>query len=425
MKRSFASSAGPWLIGGGLIILVAYHLLNLPLHGPSVDVLAMTGGAVLGYVILGAGIYLMGGAGRHGTATPPLPASERSFALKSLHSTETVIDRLLSEYSHWLESATADGRAWVAFDQLVREIAATYLHAAHVRCFHVSAEDATLRGLTSSDENKTERLASARSGILGHVATTGRLFVSGDRAQGELVQRLADEAEQKWQLVWPIRREGRTIGLIAIGELQTLDIAVRTLCETVLRLTELVWCHLICRVELDRAQSTDKASGVLTRDNFFSAASRSLAESHSEREPVVLAVLALEGLRGLDDGGAWRLRDSLVEQTGRELSRRTRSDDIVGRFSDDRFVMLLRRLDSGLGRLIARKLVEGVQNVIANGGERTVNVSVRIGLVGSGFGQTELDELLVAAFDAAERARRENERIWIDMDAVADARSQT
>lgn len=75
---------------------------------------------------------------------------------------------------------------------------------------------------------------------------------------------------------------------------------------------------------------------------------------------MVLA-LAIEGLRHLDDTGQWSERDALVQQLGAVLHQKVRSDDLLGRFADDRFIVVLRRLDSALGTLVAEKLLETVR----------------------------------------------------------------
>ena len=131
-----------------------------------------------------------------------------------------------------------------------------------------------------------------------------------------------------------------------------------------------------------------------------------LTDAYQCSEPVVLAAVAIEGLRGLDDAGHWQQRDALITRVGHGLAERVRSDDVVGRFSDERFVVLLRRLDSGLGKLIAEKLLAWVRECVSGlslpDGGRGRLPAVRIGLRGSGVEQPPLEELLSGAMQAVE-----------------------
>jgi GGDEF domain-containing protein len=173
--------------------------------------------------------------------------------------------------------------------------------------------------------------------------------------------------------------------------------------------------HVACLDQLRTAEKIDKASGLLIRSDFFRVATHALADSYAENEPVVVVVLALEGLRRLDDIGHWRERDTLVETIGLLIRRRMRTDDIIGRFSDDRFVLLLRRLDVSLGRLIATKIQDTARVQIAQLGGVGTSVRVRAGLTGSGFHKPPFETLLVSAFEAVDVARKQGVTLHCDL----------
>jgi hypothetical protein len=66
-------------------------------------------------------------------------------------------------------------------------------------------------------------------------------------------------------------------------------------------------------------------------------------------------------MRKLDDAGFWRQRDSLIQDLGRALRAKIRADDVLGRFSDDRFVVVLRGLEPALATRVAEKLLDTVR----------------------------------------------------------------
>ena len=311
-------------------------------------------------------------------------------------------ERLCSSYLDWLVQGEGQADLWSSFDQLMRELLTEHLGANRVRCYRVCAGADTLQPI--SGNSAAAAGPSSRGGVLGHVATSGSRVRRrrpvfrpaagrpGGPHGGALGMGLAGArrefhagSHRRWQLA-PSGAPSLSVRR-AVGQLVTL-----------------FWRHTACVERLRIVQRTDRGSGVLTRNDFFTLAAHALADSYRANEPVVAAVLAVEGMRRLDDAGRWRDRDLLIERLGCALASRVRSDDLVGRFADDRFIVLLRRLDSGLGRLIAEKMLAtgaDCAREVAGGCE---DLRLRMGLAGSGFAQPPLEQLLVAAFEAVERA---------------------
>ena len=422
-QRKMLPRIGLWLACGGLTILAAHHWLVTYEARLTFDHLILLGGALTGYLILAAGLTLVFQR-RDDVPAHELVANLRAAVEPSEEDTPTdesgaTLDRLgvlrglIRNFTSWYTELAPEKLDWRAFDQLLREMLTEHFKAARVRAFHVSAEDQQLRGL--SQGSGTGETRSARDGILGYVATAGREYFAADPAHGELVAQLARDDAESWDWVIPIRHDGRTVGLVAAGKLTAPFGLSREFREDVRGLLDLFWELAAYRRQLDIAKSTDKASGLLTRADFFASATTALAGAYAENEPVVAVVLALEGLRRLDDVGRWGDRDRLVENIGVLINHRIRTDDIIGRFSDDRFVLLLRRLDSGLGRLIAVKIQNAVRTEIAELGDLSAGLKVRIGLTGSGFAKYPLEQLLVRAFDAVEHARKQGLEIFTDL----------
>lgn len=327
----------------------------------------------------------------------------------------TLARRITGAFLMWLGEHDDHADLWISFDQLVRELLTEHLGATRVRCYHVRPGCEMLQTIAQAERTATPKGPSARAGVLGHVATTGREYADDDAAHGPLLNDLAAASDETWAWVWPIRLRNATVGIVAVGNLQQPEMLTDELRQTVGQLISLCWRHVACIERLQVVQRTDRASGVLTRNDFFTLAGHALADSYTENEPVVVAVLALEGLRGLDDAGCWHERDMLIERLGQLITRRLRSDDLVGRFADDRFVILLRRLDSGLGRLIAQKTLAAAQEGVEHQSGVGKQIRLRIGLSGSGFTQPPLEDLLVAAFEEVERARKQDLPIASDV----------
>ena len=421
---------GLWLSCGGLIVLAAHHWLTVYEAELSIDNLMLLAGGLAGYLATAVGVFLsVAYWSRHRSARQD-PAGTSQARAQAAHgkrlASEDLADghpespartesarRMAESFLAWCEQTAPSAHPWSSFDQLVREMLTEQLGAVRVRCYQVLPGDQQLRSLAQLETASEAKCA--RSGILGHVATVGREFVAADPAQGELVHQLAQDGDEPWDWVCPIREATQTVGLVAVGKLpapQALDAARRRELSTLLTL---FWKYVTRLEQLHIAEQTDKASGLLTRRDFFASATQALADSYLENEPVVVVVLTLEGLRWLDDVGRWSDHDALVENIGLLIKRRMRTDDIIGRFSDDRFVLLLRRLDSSLGRLIAAKIQNTAHEQIAQLPDAAGTLEVRAGLTGSGFRKEPLDKLLVSAFAAVERARTDNVGLYCDL----------
>jgi GGDEF domain-containing protein len=126
-------------------------------------------------------------------------------------------------------------------------------------------------------------------------------------------------------------------------------------------------------------------------------------------------IVALEGMRKLDDDRHWGRRDRLVQEVGAALAARLCADDCIGRFADDRFAILLRRADAGLGRLISEKLVAAVDETLSAAPSLADAIRARAGFLSNGTGQIALEDLLGGAFDAVDQARRSAVRVMTEL----------
>ena len=403
---------GFWIAITGLLPVVG---ALAPLFGagsvldPRVSLALVLGGCAVALIGLGMIAQAQRAHDRRGPNAP----SVASTLHPSGSSDDQPTHPAAATFLDWLEHAPRDTALWPAFDQLVREMLQDGLRAQYVRCYRLGPGDHALIAL--SDANIAAP-PDVRTGLLGHVATTGRPFLAPETRQGKLLVQLAESEPEHRDVLWPIRRDGKTVGIIACG---SIDWRSRSIAQVrgLLRLVQVFWLCALSRVELDAAQTRDKATGVLTRSDLFTAAEAALSQSYLAFEPVVVVVLTLEGLRGLDDAGQWTQRDDLLERIGRLIQKRTRSDDVIGRFSDERFAVVLRRLDAGLGRLITEKVLDAIEAEIREPtAHRNGGVLARAGLAASGFEQRPLAELLTAALAANETARHRAARLVFETD---------
>jgi diguanylate cyclase (GGDEF)-like protein len=331
------------------------------------------------------------------------------------------VARLCRAFNEWLQECASLPEIWVSFDQLLREVLLECIGAARVRCYHVRPGSEALQTIAQGYRPTPGEGPLLRDTIQGHVATTGTEFVEDDPRAGAAVHALAAQAEERWAWIWPVHDSGSVLGIVALGHLQEPARLTPALRPALGALMTLCWRHVDCLERFRVVRRTDQGSGLLTRNDFFTLARHALSDSYKTNEPVVVLVLGVEGLRRLDDQGKWQERDRLIERIGATLARHVRAEDLVGRFADDRFVVLLRRLDSGLGKIIAEKLLAACVKCVENLCGEDEGLRVRGGLAGSGLAQTPLEDLLVSAFEALERARKRHRGLDTDLGPAGEA----
>jgi GGDEF domain-containing protein len=312
--------------------------------------------------------------------------------------------QMLKGYERWLAGGRDDPHRWGLLDQFIREQLAELFDAAQVRCYRYLVEERSLEPLIESPDAIVGPL-SADAGIVAHVLSSGQSFLRDQRALGEHLRALAQRDANCPSWCFPVLYELRPVGVVAVGRLPPECVRQEPLLEAVARVVSLMWARLLDRDHAALAQQTDRLSGVLDRTETLLLGDRLLRDAAENHEPVTAIAIAVEGLRGLDDAGQWGLRDQIVERIGCTLRRRLRSDDLVGRFTDERFVALLRRLDVPLGQVIAEKLVGDLTALIAEQTPKRFDLVVRGGLAAMGPKDASLEVLLTAAFAAATDAR--------------------
>lgn len=406
MSASKNAPAGLIVVYLGAGILVASHLLPWALPGTDIHPTVRTAVSVVAYLAMAAGAFLALGSRGGAVAVAPVPSGPPAQPARppAPRETDDTAATVLETILLWSDQLDEEADLWRSFDQLVRELFVEFAGASRVRLFVPRpgglvpiASEGTDTSDGTGDDTPVE------DPVLTQAAATGREYFSGEGEPPgpEMLDSTA------WAWVIPVRWRGRLLGVVAAGRLDRLrppDAARRRLMSAVVAW---LWDYAQTLWELRRTRQIDKASGLLTRPDFFARATAVVRESNAAHEPFVVVAIAVEGLRRLDDQGFWDARDELIEAIGRVIRSRMRSDDIIGRFSDDRFVVLLRRLDRSLGLLIARKVVEGVRAYLDSHARQWGSITIRAGVAGGSAAQGELEATLVAALEAIDRARHE------------------
>lgn len=288
---------------------------------------------------------------------------------------------MANDFCAWVDSPAGrqccmESQDWSAFDQFVRTTLRQHLHAGGVRLYELTAGGAWLEPLVRPAAGPPPRLAAGEGAVAraissGQAVVVDEMHVSPqDRdsnacqptsaSPGALpLQPGSEQRTPRWLL--PLRTGTRTEVLVTVAGLDLPHAHEEHLANAVRVQLQLFWRQISAARLLSRYLRIDRQTGMLERVELLNFLDELVGACNRKGEPVMVLALALEGMRKLDDAGFWRQRDSLIQDLGRALRAKIRADDVLGRFSDDRFVVVLRGLEPALATRVAEKLLDTVR----------------------------------------------------------------
>ncbi|MEK6674342.1 MAG: GGDEF domain-containing protein [Planctomycetota bacterium] len=311
------------------------------------------------------------------------------------------------EFDDWLRDHRPSSNPWPKFDEFIRDVLYRCCRATHVRPYRWIPQSDHLVALREPDSLGDTKPLSAKEGVMGQVLSTGRVYLA--HPEGCVGQSRPMGHDPMGSPAWcfAIRRNSETLGVVAAGGLGISPNRYVEILSLVERMITHFWGMLTECCHARAAALDDPASGLYTRQAFLRQAERTLADSYHVGDPVAVAVIALEGLRELNDTGRWEVADELVRGVGTLLRQKARADDQLGRFDGSRFVLLLRRVDDQLAALITAQLMTRLRSHCGDTERWGAHISVRCGVASSGSEQPDLRTLVSNALAHWRRAREE------------------
>lgn len=344
------------------------------------------------------------------------------------------------DFGAWLDDENV---SWPAFDQFVRTVLRNRLGALGVRCFHVG-RNSELTPLTEDVVQRFDASANDQRGDSAPVSQALLRSVIADRLpyvtrppngqDNSVATGLRTGRSPRWSWLVPIRDAERVCGLVAIARFESSDprpghVAATpgpNIASAVASILSVSWRHVLDIHALHSGLQRDRQSGVLNRSELMARIDQTIEESVRDGEPVMIMGIVIEGLRGLDDAGDFARRDELIAKLGQALCDKVRTDDVVGRFADDRFIIVLRRLEVRLGRLIAEKLIQTLKTELTSRGDSGRSAAsqrtfIRASLAGADQECLDGPSLLSRALGLLDRARRDGIELAIDAPSTEQA----
>jgi len=329
-----------------------------------------------------------------------------------------VVDRFadaMDRFHRWLSAQTDPADPWPAFGEFARGVLRECCGATHVKIYRLSSNGKELIALRDPNPLVQTDSLSVRRGIVGHVVTSGRSFIAGDPSHGKLIEELAGSVETQIAWCFSVHRGSERLGVITVGQCDPPAPANKSALALAEHMIAQFWWMTASAVRTRTLEQFDPICGLLSRPAFLRIAQQALTDSYHEGAPVAVAVLGLEGLRGMNDSGRWEIADELLQEISTLLRAKVRAGDLLGRFDGSRFVILLRRVDSELATLIVRQLIAQLSTICDDSARWGAPTQVRCGLTGSGTDRPTMRTLVSQALSQSRRAREQERLIAVDV----------
>ncbi len=341
---------------------------------------------------------------------------------KNAESSVDSIVKVAGEFDQWLSTHRELADPWPDFGEFVRVAVHRCFGATQIKAYRLlSKDDSTFLPLHETAPKEFD-FPPLRSGIRGHVATSGSNFYGDD--QNDSVRELTGTSDESCAWCFGIRMHGAPIGVIQVGQLDDTVRAERHHLQMMECVISLCWMALTeaCRSRL--ASTIDSVAGVLTSEAFLSVAGSDMSELYAKSEPVSIASFNVEGLRRLTDQGKWERAKDAIRRASEIIRDRTREDDHAGFFDGSRFIVMLARVDCELATLISQKIQRYIADMFKTIGEPNEQLGIRCGLASSGEDQASLHVLISQASAVAAEARRQGRDLMAFADVADEVVSQ-
>jgi two-component system cell cycle response regulator len=173
-------------------------------------------------------------------------------------------------------------------------------------------------------------------------------------------------------------------------------------------------------VDLDRLSRVDNLTGLYNRRHLDEQLKALLSAGRRHQQPVSVLLIDVDHCKRVNDTAGHAGGDRALKETARRLRSVVRTEDLVGRWGGEEFLVLLPNSNTAAALVLAERLRAAVAAEPVDVGTHSMLVTISVG-VSTGITTAE-DVLLSAADDAMhESKRRGRNRVSMTAEPLAVA----
>lgn len=157
--------------------------------------------------------------------------------------------------------------------------------------------------------------------------------------------------------------------------------------------------------QLLKLAQNDPLTGELNRSHLVASLAESLEESTRFRSSFAFMVVAIDHLSRINDAFGFDVADEVICEIARRIRARLRGGDVLGRFSGNKFGLILKNCSVDDMQVAAERFLAGIRSEVVPTRSGPVAVTVSIGAVSVPRYARNVDDVINRAQEALERTR--------------------
>ena len=152
---------------------------------------------------------------------------------------------------------------------------------------------------------------------------------------------------------------------------------------------------------LETLAAGDPLTGLFNRRHFFTVSKGTLNAAKEQDTPLSLIIFDVDHFKHINDAYGHQMGDHVLRVVSQTISCQLRSNDILGRFGGDEFVLLLDNTDTDTAAAVARRICVAVMKKNYTSDSKHIGLTIRAG-VGGGKATmfSDIDDLMTLADSA-------------------------
>ena len=167
--------------------------------------------------------------------------------------------------------------------------------------------------------------------------------------------------------------------------------------------------------QLVRLSRNDPLTGELNRTHLIASLAEAIEETARSRASCAFMVIGIDHLARVNDAFGFDVADAVIAEVGKRIRARLRGGDVLGRFSGNKFGLILRNCTVDDTTVAAERFLAGIRDEVVPTASGPVSVTVSIGAISVPRYARSADEAVNRAqetLDAAKRRRAGSFSLW-------------
>ena len=157
--------------------------------------------------------------------------------------------------------------------------------------------------------------------------------------------------------------------------------------------------------QLQKLSQNDPLTGELNRSHLVAALAETMEEAARFRSQFAFMLVGIDHLARLNDAFGFDVADGVVLEVAKRIRARLRGGDVIGRFSGNKFGLVLKDCTADDMRIAAERFLAGIRDEVIPTPSGPVSVTASIGAISAPRYARSADEAMTRAQEALEMAK--------------------